>query len=754
MMPARQPSRAVLGPLPEVSLALVTLAAVVGLDRLFADRSYLGPVALAAIASHALAWALRRRGLNAGVSALISAGGALLFCAWVIEPSTTAYGVPGGAFWRAVTDDLDQAWRLFNEVKAPVVPERGFVLASAVGVWATAFVADWAAFRLHAAFESLVPSFTLFTFAAALGSGRGRIAASALYLGAVLFFVLVHGATARSSRTAWFASRVKGGPEAIIRSGAAIGGLTVLAALVLGPVVPGANDPPMLDWRNRDRDNDTSRVTVSPLVDIRGRIVTQSDVEVFTVRSEVRAYWRLTALDTFDGSVWGSRGSYKDADGDLDGDLSTDATTAEGVQEYTITALDTPWLPAAYRAERYSGPAGVTFDADSGSLLAESDTGVGLVYRVRSSLPRFERAALRGAPGESPDDVVERYTALPSDFPGVVGQLARQITASAPTVYDKAIALQEWFRANFTYSLDVEPDHDAPAILRFLFEDRRGYCEQFAGSYAAMARALGIPARVAVGFTPGELRDDGLYHVTGRQAHAWPEVFVEDFGWVAFEPTPGRGIPGGEQYTGVPDQQDLSTGPVVLPDPAAGSTPTTAAPATGDAPSPAERLDAGDDVLSGTPFGDEATPSPWPRRLAVLALVVGGTAGLWLVGVPLARLVRRRRRRARAVTPSARTLVAWDEATETLALVGAGRRSWETNDEYARRAVAVADVDPALVDPLADVATIAAFAPYGVDDDDADAAVAMSGQLQTAVRHRAGAFRRLRWVLDPRTLRD
>lgn len=743
-----------LGPLPEISLALVTLSAVIGLDRLFADRSYLGPVVLAALASHTLAWALRRRGLNAGVSALVSAVGAVLFCAWVIESATTAYGLPGSGFWSAVSDDLDRAWRLFNEVRAPVEPERGFVLASALGVWATAFVADWAAFRLNAAFESLVPSFTLFTFAAALGSGRGRFLTSALFLAAVLFFVLVHGATARSSRTAWFASRVRGGPEAIIRSGAAIGAVTVLVALVLGPAVPGANDPPMLDWRNRDRDNDTSRVTVSPLVDVRGRLVTQSDVEVFTVRSEVRAYWRLTALDTFDGSVWGSRGSYKDADGNLDGDLSTDAEVAEGVQEFTITALDTPWLPAAYRAERYSGPEGVTFDPDSESLLAEAETGVGLVYRVRSSLPRFERAALRGAPGESPDDVVERYTALPDDFPDVVRQLAAQVAGPAPTVYDKALALQNWFRTNFTYTLDVEPGHDEQAIVQFLLEDRRGYCEQFAGAYAAMARALGIPARVAVGFTPGELREDGLYHVTGRQAHAWPELFVDGYGWVAFEPTPGRGIPGGEQYTGVPDQQDLSTGPVVLPDQAAGDpTPTTAPANPGDAPSPAERLEPEDDVLSGTPFGDEPTASPWPRRLLVLALVVASLLLVWLAGLPLARVVRRRRRRSRAVTPSARTLVAWDEAAETLALVGAGRQSWETNDEYARRAVAVAEVDPALVDPLADVATVAAFAPYGVDDDDADAAMAMSGELQTAVRHRAGPLRRLRWVLDPRTLR-
>src|SRR5207253_3253245 len=82
----------------------------------------------------------------------------------------------------------------------------------------------------------------------------------------------------------------------------------------------------------------------------------------------------------------------------------------------------------------------------------------------------------------------------------------------------------------------------------------------FAGTFAAMARAIGLPSRVAVGFTPGVLEADGLWHITGRQAHAWPEVFVAGYGWVAFEPTPGRGAPGAEAYTGVPAQQDVAGG--------------------------------------------------------------------------------------------------------------------------------------------------------------------------------------------------
>ena len=81
-----------------------------------------------------------------------------------------------------------------------------------------------------------------------------------------------------------------------------------------------------------------------------------------------------------------------------------------------------------------------------------------------------------------------------------------------------------------------------------------------------MARSVGMPARVAVGFTPGLTQGDGSRVVLGRNAHAWPEVWFDGIGWVPFEPTPGRGAPGSESYTGVPPAQDES---VPQPGPAA-----------------------------------------------------------------------------------------------------------------------------------------------------------------------------------------
>ena len=119
------------------------------------------------------------------------------------------------------------------------------------------------------------------------------------------------------------------------------------------------------------------------------------------------------------------------------------------------------------------------------------------------------------------------------------------------------LTLQDWFRSEFQYSLNVPQGHSTSAIEAFL-RNRIGYCEQFAGTFAAMARSLGVPARVAVGYTQGLEQPDGSRQVLGKNAHAWPEIWFDGLGWVPFEPTPGRGAPGAEEYTGVAPAQDES----------------------------------------------------------------------------------------------------------------------------------------------------------------------------------------------------
>ena len=543
-------------PAQEVSLAALTVAAVLGMGRLFDDNSWVGPLLLNAIVAHGVVAMLRRRGLTLPVAAAATAAAAGLAVTWSTYWTTTAWGVPTGRTWSAAGDDLRSAWALYGEVVAPAPTATGFVVASVLALWVVAYVADWAAFRLDLPVEALVPAGTLFMFTCLVGAPGGRVGAAALFGSALLAFLLLHRMARQDRASHWVADRGPLGRRSLLGWGVAIGALAVMAGSLVGPTVPGAGSAALLDPRGLGGDG--SRVTVSPLIDIRSRLVSQANLEVFTVRSPVHAYWRLTSLDRFDGQIWSSSGTYARARGALSQPETLDAgETFE--QTFTIQALSAIWLPAAFQPQVVSTDGvAVRYDEGSSTLIVNNDepTSDGLVYRVTSVSPRIDVDRLSDDAGAIPADIRERYLPLPDDFSTPVHDLADALTARAAGPAAKARALQDYLRT-FDYSLQVQPGHSDSAIEDFLLATKVGYCEQFAGAFAAMARSLGIPARVAVGFTPGQAdaNDPQLFHVRGEYAHAWPEVYLAGAGWVAYEPTPGRGIPSAEGYTGVPEQQ-------------------------------------------------------------------------------------------------------------------------------------------------------------------------------------------------------
>ena len=750
----------------ELAAVALTVAAVVGLGRLFADASFLPEVLALVLAAHAVAWGARRLGIGALAAAAASGVGLLVAVGWVIEPATTTFGLPLGRTWAAIGADLQAAWQAFGEVRAPAPVTRGFVLAAAIGGWVSAFATDTFAFRARARLEALVPSFVLFLFGALIGADRHRLAATALYLGAVLVFLVLTDASRRTGWS-WFAGRSADGERALVRGGLAMALVAGCAAVAVGPRLPGARSDGLVNWLDGpNRRSSSPRVTVSPLVDIRARLVDQSDTEVFTVTTEVASYWRLTSLERYDGRIWSSSGSFRTARGRLPSGVSTRARARAVVQHFDIRGLSAIWLPAAYRPQAFDGPRGVAFDPDSSSLLTDQDSSDGLRYSVESALPQLDPGELAAAPPTLPDAVRARYLDLPADLPDRVRREAHRVTAASAancqrlgcspaergsgrlSTFHAARALQDWFRTNFTYTLEVEPGHGERAIVRFLLE-RRGYCEQFAGAYAAMARAIGLPSRVAVGFTPGA-RDGDTFRVTAREAHAWPEVYLAGYGWVAFEPTPTRAIPGAEAYTGV-------QGPVAAPagegQPAApaAAPPTTAAVSPAATPpeqaeEPAE-LTEGAGEASGSPV-----PDPW--------VVTGALAAVaYLGGVPLARRTLRRRRRVTAATPTDRVLVAWQEAEDDLAVAGLGRQPAETGSEYARRLANVGGPASngrvaAGMAELAGHRSAAAFSPSGADERAAGQAETAAAAVATALRSGASPARRALWSLHPRPLAE
>ncbi|HEX2063596.1 MAG TPA: DUF3488 and transglutaminase-like domain-containing protein, partial [Acidimicrobiales bacterium] len=535
-----------------LALTAVSLAAAVGMGRLFADGSYLVPMALAAVVTHAASWACRRAGLGLGVSVLASTSALALTITWVVLPATTTLGIPGPRTLQVALRELSRAADQFGGIVAPVAVTDGFLVAGMLGVGVAAVLGDWGAFRVRNLFEAALPSFAVVVVTATLGTTTHRLWFTGLYLAALFVFLVVHYGWLQGTSAPWFGSRPSRPALTRLGAGMAVGGLALLTALAVGPRLPGADDPPVLDWREGREGSDRSRTTVSPLVDIRGRLVGQSEVEVFSVRSSVRAYWRMTSLDTFDGSIWSFNDRHKRVKERLPGDSPVRADTERAVQDYAISNLSSIWLPAVYEPRRVEGLEDFSYNEALASLVTRDETSNGVSYRVESDIPRPSAAELAQVRSRAPGPDMARFLRLPAVSPRVRALSHRIAAEAGPSPFARARALQDFFHREFVYDLGAQPGHDHRALERFLFATKRGYCEQFAGAYAVMARSMDLPTRVAVGFTPGEMYSDGRYHVRGLNAHAWPEVHIDGFGWVAFEPTPGRGAPGAERYTGLP----------------------------------------------------------------------------------------------------------------------------------------------------------------------------------------------------------
>ena len=526
MSAARREGRAPIRPAAELAVAGLSVVTVLTSWRLFDGWSWVPVLVCAALLSHLVGSLTRRAGWGSLPSLLTSLAAMVVFTTIVQFRDTSAFGLPTLATWEAAQLQLHAAWDIFPTAIAPVVPSGGFITATILLVWLLAYAADDFAHRAEAPIEAVVPSGVLFIVGTALGGDRLRLPAVALWLAAAAVTVAVLRVE-RSEGAGWFGGTRRRAVSTTVRVGAGVAAAAVIIGSIAGPALPGASSDPLLDTRQ----GRSSRTTLSPLVDIQSRLVNQSDQELFSVGASQPAYWRLTALDEYDLRIWRSSRSYGDAGGDLGGGIREDL----GVpieQNVQISDLDSVWLPAAFAPRLISIPNQVRYDEESASLLIRRPSlPSGLTYDLTSVVPSAVDAATiqASAGGAIPPVILERYLDLPSSFPDRFRDLAVQITAGASTPYDQALALQNWFRSTFTYDLAVPPGHGATAIDSFLSQ-RRGYCEQFAGTFAAFARSIGLPARVAVGFTPGDLGDDGRYHVRGRNAHAWPEVYFADVG--------------------------------------------------------------------------------------------------------------------------------------------------------------------------------------------------------------------------------
>ncbi len=177
-------------------------------------------------------------------------------------------------------------------------------------------------------------------------------------------------------------------------------------------------------------------------------------------------------------------------------------------------------------------------------------TGDAVRYTVISDPPEPTVADLRAAGNVVPSGISERYLALPDGIPQRVMDLAVEVVGEAETSYDRARAIEAFLRT-YTYTLDLPaPPDDRDVVDYFLFDLQEGYCDYYASSMVVMARAAGVPARLASGYAPGEYdQQEDRWIVLEKDGHSWVEVYFDGIGWVEFEPTAGRpdlARPGGE----------------------------------------------------------------------------------------------------------------------------------------------------------------------------------------------------------------
>ena len=767
----------------EIAVAALSLVVTIGLARFFVDLRWRADLVTIVVASHLLALVVRRAGFGMGISAVVSAAGMLVVGNIVLFPETSGSIVPTGETLDLLRSDLEAAWNAFELQQAPVEPLRGFVATAGLALWWAAVLADWAAFRLRSVPETITPATTIFVFTVLLGDGSHPVIHAALFVAVVGAVILSLRLSRQARDDVWVASGAAAGLASTMRAGVVAAGIALSVGVVAGPALPDAGEQ-LLDPSEWDNGPETRRVT-SPLVEISASLLDQTERELFSVGIDDpidRHYWRQMALTEFNGREWRRSSSFDDANGRVPSNIASTVNRTTVRQEITTTALGGIYLPAAYEISNVltSGDVELEYEVETGALVVKRQnpsSGPEQASPTSSSLrcPTTTRRRCRplrpmvSAPTSSPqhtqlpEECLDGQTTIDACWNPDITRAAEAITAGASTDYERVVALQNFFvdPNNFSYNIQVALNHDIDSMERFLFDVREGYCEQFASTFAAMARSIGIPTRVAVGFTWGEWdAARRAYVVRGEHAHAWPEVFFADVGWVVLDPTPGRAPAHNQSFArlapaqlGENDAGNRELGDGLVPTTLPAPTPTggtNAAPSAPDQPEPDP-----DDLLAepagtGTMPGDQDDGRDWSLLLRLVA-AIGGVAAI--VGVvPLVRIVSRWRRGMRvADDPVGRSELAWDDATAALRLIGIVPSPAETPMEFASRALQHhRAVGP--VDELAVAITTLRYAklsdPNSVSHEAERAATAV------AERCRAQVSGSKRWsdAIDPRTI--
>jgi transglutaminase-like putative cysteine protease len=495
--------------------------------------------------------------------------------AWVLALLRRQAGwgdMPLGRVWEFLAVSLPRFWH--NLQIAPSDSRRGAQLlvsaGGSVATWLGALLLGWGLARRHSVFAWGTPMLAALMFTAILNGGSGSMLLFGLAL--LLVLAIVAGFDRREAR--WNSSGTDYSDELgndVLAWGTIIAGGLIGLALLL----PTSLSNPLADllWRDVELPSGIAELEkniprpkpAAPKVDVGlstlpelelGQSLEQPPPSAVALRVHLDApfapspwprYWRARVFNIYNGRGWVTNahiGPFDDAApvaGVLPGGVLQDIEDLRRNRTILVSLPDAFNISVPVEGERLP----------DGSLAAVTSASQPERYRVLSRPQELvPRPRLDGPP---PD--MSAYLALPRYYAPRVNDLAHVLASNAPTDYAKALALEDYLR-KLPYSYVVQPlPGNGDAVEQFLFDMRQGYCTYYASSMAVMARVLGIPARVAIGYATGEYDPTTrTYTVRESDAHAWPELFINGQ-WLPFEPTPVRPLPARSVVSAVPEPE-------------------------------------------------------------------------------------------------------------------------------------------------------------------------------------------------------
>jgi transglutaminase-like putative cysteine protease len=571
----------------------------------------------------------------------------------------------------ALWDTAGQGFTEASKYAPPVPGLRGMVLLGAAGIGIAALLTDLIAVRLGSAALAGLPLLLLFTEPFTLSVQRGFVGTTLAFIASVVGYLWLLSSEARDRIREWEQPGVTARDEPDTRplaaAGRRVGFASVALALCLPLFIPGLHMTRLFGGGHPGIGGKATSSSGSvgfpdPNLQLAQELTepTPAPVLSYTYTGPAPDYLQIYTLDrlTADKGWQVAQQSLVKVSPRLPAAPGLTAPQSGPEQTEKISIARNVGqdqfgaLPVPYPATTVHVGGHVQADVNTLMVVDPDVTLGGLQYSVTSRPPGATLAQLNAVPPVSTSDNARHYLSVPPSYQPLTATADSVVhAAGATTQYAEAIALQNWLSTgSFKYSLHAPTVLSAAALTKFLTVTKTGYCQQFSFAMAVMARLLGIPSRVAYGFTSGTPSStsatSSTWSVKTSDAHAWPELYFSGYGWLRFEPTPNG--PGNGQATAF---APLYASPQSTQGPggALTSTPTTGASPTASAGGPGGRKQVGPNIAGfqapgagngQLPGAGGAGTSPWAiAGLALAGLLVLAAAAPWCVR----RAVRRRR---------------------------------------------------------------------------------------------------------------